>query len=163
MAKQGGQGKLSYAFFRLVKDGDPSHYAVCGVYANPVWCSDGFITARNRLVDGLGLMTLYDHISESVFTAQVIKLAQVFKWRVAHFRPAMDKHGRWKTAVQGDGAGFPDLIMVRQERVLVAELKSAKGKPSREQLLWISGFLVAGVEAFIWKPSDINDIEEILK
>jgi len=105
----------------------------------------------------------YAGISEATFTQQVIRIAQVFKWRVAHFRPAMTKRGRWVTAVQGDGAGFPDLIMVREDRVLVAELKSAKGKLTPAQLLWISGFLVAGVEAFIWRPSDIEEIERILK
>src|SRR5678815_5945866 len=105
------------------------------------------------------------HVSEAAFTAQVINLARWYKWRVVHFRPGMTKRGRWVTAVQGDGVGFPDLFMVRasDKRIVAAELKSANGKPTQAQLLWISDMLVAGVEAFIWRPADINEIEEILK
>ena len=45
--------------------------------------------------------------------------------RVAHFRPPRTVHG-WRTAVAADGAGFPDLVMVRGSRLLAAELKSER-------------------------------------
>ena len=108
-------------------------------------------------------MSLYDQISESAFTAQVIRMAQVFKWRVAHFRPGMTKRGRWVTAVSGDGAGFPDLIMLRHNRRIMAELKAAKGKVTVEQEKWLESARSADIEAYIWRPQNIDEIERILR
>ena len=106
---------------------------------------------------------LYAYISESVFTTQVIQMARVFKWRVAHFRPAMTKRGRWVTAVQGDGAGFPDLIMLRHNRRIMAELKAAKGRTTPEQVTWLAAAKDADFEVYIWRPKDIANIEKILR
>ena len=77
-------------------------------------------------------------ISEKDFLEQVIDLAHVFGWKVAHFRPAKTEHG-WRTAIQADGKGFPDLVMVHAEkkRLIFAELKSEIGKPSPEQGEWL--------------------------
>jgi hypothetical protein len=108
-------------------------------------------------------VNLYAQISESTFTKQVIDLARWCGWRVAHFRPAMTKRGRWVTAVQGDGAGFPDLIMLRHNRRIMAELKSAKGKTSIEQAKWLEAARCADFEVYIWYPSHIDQIERILK
>ena len=108
-------------------------------------------------------MSLYDQISEATFTSQVIRMAQVFKWRVAHFRPAMTKRGRWVTAVQGDGAGFPDLIMLRHNRRIMAELKSDKGKATVAQQAWLAAAMDADFEAYIWRPKDIDQIERLLR
>lgn len=44
--------------------------------------------------------------TEIQWQAQVIELAHILGWTVAHFRPALTKHG-WRTPVQADGAGFP--------------------------------------------------------
>lgn len=98
--------------------------------------------------------------SESDFCKQVIQLARLYGWKVAHFRPAMTKHG-WRTPVQGDGKGFPDCILVRN-KVIVAELKSEKGKPSAEQVEWLDRFRAAGCEAYLWKPEDWDDLVAIL-
>lgn len=108
-------------------------------------------------------MNLYSQISEETFTKQVIQLARVFGWRVAHFRPAMTKRGRWVTPVQGDGKGFPDLFMLRHNRAIAAELKSAKGTVTPEQELWLEAAKRANFEAYIWKPSDIDEVERVLK
>lgn len=107
--------------------------------------------------------TLYAQISESAFTHQVIQLARVLGWRVAHFRPAMTKRGRWVTAVQGDGAGFPDLIMLRKDRRIMAELKAAKGKTTEEQDRWLEAARCAGFEVYLWRPAMIDDIERSLR
>lgn len=98
--------------------------------------------------------------SERDFQKTVIELAQVLGWRVAHFRPARTKYG-WKTAVAADGAGYPDLSMVR-ERIIFAELKAEKGKVSAEQQEWLEAIEAAGGEAYVWRPSDWNDLQETL-
>lgn len=91
-------------------------------------------------------------------------LARVLGWRVAHFRPAQTKRG-WRTAVAGDGAGFPDLVLVHRakERVIFAELKSQRGKLAPEQVEWREALLAAGVEYYCWRPADIAEIEYQLK
>jgi hypothetical protein len=100
--------------------------------------------------------------SERDFLAQLIDLAHLYHWRVAHFRPAWTGRG-WRTPVQGDGAGFPDTILIRPPRILAVELKSARGKASDEQLAWLEVFAGCGVETFVWQPRDFERIVEILR
>ncbi len=92
-------------------------------------------------------------VPEALFQSQVLELAKLLRWRRAHFRPGLNRRGEWQTAVQGDGAGFPDLILVRGGRVLAVELKSELGKTSPEQDAWLAAFAQAGVESSVWRPS----------
>jgi len=102
-------------------------------------------------------------ISEADFTKQVIDLAHAHHWRVAHFRPAMNKKGEWRTAVQGDGAGFPDLILARARTVgrvvIFAELKTETGNMTDSQIMWYTLL----PNCYLWRPSDYDEIERILK
>jgi hypothetical protein len=108
-------------------------------------------------------MNTYAHISESVFQAQVINLAQWYKWRVAHFRSAMTRRGKWVTPIQGDAKGFPDLILLRGYHSIAAELKSEKGRVTSAQQAWLDAFIAAGYRGCVWRPSMIDSIELILK
>jgi hypothetical protein len=93
----------------------------------------------------------------------VIDLAHALGYRCAHFRPAMTARG-WRTPVQADGAGFPDLVMVRPGRIVAAELKTDHGAPTAEQLHWIAVLNAAGVPAYLWRPGDYPErIAAILK
>jgi hypothetical protein len=98
--------------------------------------------------------------TEADWQATVIDYAHLRKWRVAHFRPAKTEQG-WRTAVSADGAGFPDLVLVR-DRVIFAELKSDTGKLSVAQLEWFLGLELANAEAYIWRPSDWPEVERVL-
>lgn len=95
----------------------------------------------------------------------VIALAQLHKWKVAHFRAAMTRGGRWVTPVQGDGAGFPDLLMVRERdrRVLAVELKVGRNKPTPGQREWLARFAAVGVAAAVWRPEMWDEIEGVLR
>jgi hypothetical protein len=97
---------------------------------------------------------------EADWQRDIIQLARTLGWRIAHFRPAMTKHG-WKTALAGDGAGFPDLCLVR-DRIIMAELKNETGKLSEDQLEWIAALEVAGVETYVWRPQDLDEIMRVL-
>lgn len=99
---------------------------------------------------------------EQAFQRQVIEFARLHRWRTAHFRPGMDRRGQWKTAVQGDGAGFPDLVLVR-ERLVFAELKAVGGKLRPDQTAWRDALRAAGVEWHEWRPTDWPQIEEALR
>lgn len=96
-------------------------------------------------------------VSESAFLEQVIDLARLYRFRVAHFRPAWTGRG-WRTPVQGDGAGFPDLVLVGRGRVIVAELKRETKRATDEQLAWLAAFADAGVSAFVWTPGQFDEI-----
>lgn len=100
-------------------------------------------------------------LSEAEFTRQVIKLAKLYGWRVAHFRPAMTKNG-WRTPVQGDGAGFPDLVLVRGSVVLWVELKVGKNYLTAEQEEWMMAIGAAGQAVYVWRPADWAEIEMAL-
>jgi hypothetical protein len=101
--------------------------------------------------------------TEAEFTAQVLALAALRGWRCFHARPARTAVG-WRTAVQGNGAGgFPDLILIRGDSMLVVELKVKRGKATPDQLAWLDAFRAAGIFAAIWRPSDWPLIEMILE
>lgn len=92
-------------------------------------------------------------MTEAELQDAVIELAHLFGWRVAHFRAARTKSG-WATPVAADGKGFPDLMMARRERLIFAELKSAKGKLTLEQEEWMSALRHTGSTLAVWYPRD---------
>jgi hypothetical protein len=62
--------------------------------------------------------------------------------------------------------GFPDLVLVKPPRLIVAELKTEKGRLSAHQEVWLHRFLqIDGVEVYLWKPSQwlSGEVEAILR
>src|SRR5438874_2184448 len=100
--------------------------------------------------------------TEAEFTRQVLQLAKLCGWRTAHFRPGRTKTG-WRTAVQGDGVGFPDVLLLRGGSILVAELKVGSRKTTPAQNRWLQAFYAAGVTAVIWRPEYWDEIVKTLK
>ena len=105
-------------------------------------------------------------VSEKEWTQQVVDLAHIYHWRVAHFRAAMTKYG-WKTPIQGD-KGFPDLVLVRGDRLIFAELKAEGGNLSKEQKDWLIACEIVArglinIKVFCWYPSDFDMVQGILK
>jgi len=66
----------------------------------------------------------------------------------------------------GAPAGFPDLVLVRPPVIIVAELKSARGRLTASQRAWLERFqqcsIPGRVETYIWRPGDWPDILRIL-
>jgi hypothetical protein len=92
----------------------------------------------------------------------VVEVARLAGWRVAHFRPARTAKG-WCTPVTADGAGWPDLVLVRPPRIIFAELKSESGKVRPEQTEWLSVLrLLPGAETHLWRPADWDAVVETL-
>ena len=94
---------------------------------------------------------------EKEFQAQVIELAHVLSWTVAHFRPAMTKHG-WRTPAGADGAGFVDLVLAGRGRVLFRELKTRHGRLSDDQKAWGELLTRNGADYAVWRPSMWDEI-----
>ena len=83
----------------------------------------------SRIEEGEG-----SRVKETDLTRTILDAARTFGWSVTHFRPALTRHG-WRTPLEGD-AGFPDLVLARQGRVLAVELKSATGRLRPNQEFW---------------------------
>jgi hypothetical protein len=94
--------------------------------------------------------------SEAEFTKHVIALARENGFLAAHFRPGRTRQG-WRTALSGDGVGFPDLILIRAApgaKIIAAELKCGKNKPTPAQAAWLAAFRAVGITAVVWTPSE---------
>lgn len=104
-------------------------------------------------------------ITEKLWQKQVIELAHMTGWYVAHFRTARQGTGkkqRFLTPVGADGKGFPDLVLVR-DRVIYAELKVGYNDLRPEQVVWLAKLEAAGQETYVWRPEDAESIARILQ
>ena len=60
-------------------------------------------------------------------------------------------------------AGFPDLILIKEGRQIVAELKGDyKGQPTPEQYFWLIEFLKVTPDTYFWRPEDWDEIKTVL-
>lgn len=111
-------------------------------------------------------------VSEKAFQASVLDLADRLKWKTAHFhstiRHVREKDGSYRTIGDKAAAGFPDLVLVRDGRLIFAELKREGAKLSPAQREWADALI--GVETVsrtvswrTWRPSDWPDIEATLR
>lgn len=94
-------------------------------------------------------------VPERDFQQQIVDAARWLGWLVYHVFDS-----------RRDEPGFPDLVMVhpQQRRVLFAELKSQAGRLRPEQLVWLGALMnCRGVEAYVWRPGDIDRVMEILQ
>jgi hypothetical protein len=93
-----------------------------------------------------------DFMSEQELVDVIIELCGDFHLKVADFRPAQTAQG-WRTAVQGDGVGYPDLTIVGPRGVLFREVKSSSGRLTTAQAVWV-GLLGNVADAGVWVPAD---------
>lgn len=99
-------------------------------------------------------------MSEAELQASVIELARLTGWRYYHTHDS-----------RRSPHGFPDLILVRLGRMIVAELKSARGVPTPAQEAWLDDLALVQdrsggvVEVRLWRPADWSsgEIEARLK
>jgi len=95
-------------------------------------------------------MTRID-ITEKQFQEQIKELAAIYHWKYYH---------TW-TSIHSP-RGFVDVAMVRESRLIFAELKSDKGKLTPYQSEWLDALKKTGAEVYVWRPGDFNDIVLIL-
>ena len=97
-------------------------------------------------------ITKLPKLTEKQFMAQVIQLAKLRRWMVYH---TFDSRRSTE--------GFPDLVLLRDSRLIVAELKVGNNEPTTAQKWWLAAFKDANVAAHIWRETDWKLIEEILE
>jgi hypothetical protein len=91
--------------------------------------------------------------SESEFMTAIIDEAKRTGWLVYHTHRS-DK----------SEAGFPDLVMVRQGRMVVAEVKRVGGTPTMEQVRWLLDMArVPGIEVYCWDAADFDKVVQTLE
>lgn len=82
--------------------------------------------------------------NEADFQAALVKVAKQLGWLAYHTRFSIDSE-----------PGFPDLVMLRGDRLIFAELKGPRGIVQREQQAWLDKLSgVPGVESYLWRPGD---------
>ena len=59
--------------------------------------------------------------------------------------------------------GYPDLTLVRNDRIIFAELKTERGRVTPEQSIWIDALNRTPATALIWRPSNWEEIARILE
>lgn len=99
-------------------------------------------------------------MTEAELQRQVIDLAHLYHFRVAHFRGVPVKRGNrtiHMTPVGADGKGWVDLVLVRDDRILFRELKQDGRYPEPEQREWIAALVAAGCDVAVWRPKDLLD------
>ena len=91
-------------------------------------------------------------ISEKDFMESIVQLARNTGWMVYH--PYDSRRSE---------PGFPDLVMTKPKRLVIAEIKTEKGKTTPAQDQWLSTLRTArGVKVKLWRPSDWPEIERTL-
>lgn len=94
-------------------------------------------------------------VSEEQFMDDVVEYAFLFGWYLIYHVP----DSRRVTS-----AGFPDLVMVRNGRLLFIECKKVGGVLSLAQKAWLFELgTVPGVEVMVATMEDWPDLERLLK
>lgn len=113
-------------------------------------------TCRPHLVRRAGRVTasrVAGELSERQWQQRVVDLAQLRGRR--HFHAYSSRRSP---------AGWPDLALVRTGRLLLAELKTERGRLRPEQRQWLDALgTVTGVEVYVWRPSDWPAVQELLR
>ncbi len=92
-------------------------------------------------------------ITEHEFLRQLSELARLYRWRVYH---------PW-LSIRSE-RGWPDLALCRPPRLILAELKSERGKATPPQEEWLALLAACpGVEVYLWRPSDFDTITSVLR
>ena len=93
-------------------------------------------------------------MSERELQEQVVCVARHLGWLVYHTFDSRRSE-----------PGFPDLVLVRGQKVLFRELKTGRGRVSEAQRLWLERLAVAGADVGVWRPEQWLDgtIQEVLQ
>lgn len=90
-------------------------------------------------------------LTEAQFQRQVTDLCDVLRLKWHH-----------ETDSRRTNPGWPDLTIVGPGGIVFLELKSAKGRVSKDQQEWIDALNAAGQRAYIARPADLPILTKLL-
>lgn len=90
--------------------------------------------------------------SEAQFQAAVIKLAKVLGYRVYHTYDSRRSE-----------PGFPDLVLVKQRRILFLECKRQGGRATRAQKEWMTALNGCQTETYFVYPTSMTFLARLLQ
>lgn len=99
--------------------------------------------------------TLDRYVTHKEFMGIIQQFAELHGWMV---------YFTWQS--KHSPAGYPDLTMVRErdKRLITAEVKTVKDKPTIQQEEWLRILRAVNCsEVYLWYPKDWDDIEKVLK
>lgn len=83
-------------------------------------------------------------IPERAFQQRIRDTAALYRWRYYHTYDS-----------RRSAPGFPDVVLVRDHRLIFAELKTDTGRITPAQLAWLASLeRVTEVQAHVWRPRD---------
>lgn len=129
-----------------VAPGTGSGGSVAGRAARATGRLDPLLVLATRGEDALKALT------ETEWQTAILAYAKSHRWLAYHTHDARRSQ-----------AGFPDLTLVRAGRLVFAELKDMRRKPTEAQVEWLERLRdCIGVEAFLWRPCDIEQVRRVL-
>lgn len=92
--------------------------------------------------------------NEKAFMASIIRAAKAMHWHVYHTHYSKRSE-----------AGFPDLVLVREQdaRLIFAEVKGPRGILTDAQHKWLRALTFANAETYVWYPKQWDEILGVLK
>ena len=90
-------------------------------------------------------------ITEKMFQQAVVDYARYRGWATYHTYNSRRSE-----------PGFPDLVLLKGERLLFAELKTMRGRVSPAQELWAVRLKSAAAPVYLWRPNMWPQIEQVL-
>lgn len=97
------------------------------------------------------LARIPDRLTEKQFQGFVVSVAKLYGWWVYHTFNSKRSE-----------PGFPDLVLVREPDLIFAELKTDKGKLTKEQAAVIAKLQRCGQRVAVWRPRDWDSLTRIL-
>lgn len=100
-------------------------------------------------------------LTEAQWQRTVVGIAKAYGWRV--YVPPIPGR-RADNTVRDTAPGWPDLTLVRDHRLVFAELKRQTGRTTPAQDDWLVALNgVPGVNAFVWRPLDAEQVKQVLR
>jgi hypothetical protein len=98
---------------------------------------------------------LWNAESEAHFQQRVIQAAKLLGWLLVYHT--------WDS--RRSPSGFPDLVLVneKQHRHIFVELKAQRGRLTLAQERWRDGLERVGCEWYCWRPSDWEQLIQVLR
>jgi hypothetical protein len=101
----------------------------------------------------LGRQRVQAEMPEEQLQERVRELAEQYGWRYFHVYDS-----------RKSPEGWPDTVLLKGERAIIAELKSATGIVTEAQHAWLTAWgQVQHIACHVWRPEHLQEIETLLR